>query len=342
MSHLGRPRGQKDYKYSFEPIIGEISRILEKKIKFAKDCIGSKTENVVANLNPREILLLENLRFYVEEESGDKEFAAKLARLGDIYINDAFATAHRKHASTAIIAEFFPENKTVGLLMSQELNAIDKILTNGIKPITAIIGGSKVSSKIGIIENILPIIDNLIIGGAMAFTFIKAKGGCIGKSLVENDKQRLALQILRSTAKHNVKVYLPIDIVAAKQFNNDSPIKTVDAYNIPEGWIGLDIGERSIQKFNNVILSSKTILWNGPMGAFEMPNFAYGTIKLGDSIAWATSFLNAFSLVGGGDSVSFAKEYGYDTKVSYISTGGGAMLESLEGKKLPGVIAIKN
>ncbi|KAF5274460.1 hypothetical protein FQR65_LT16997 [Abscondita terminalis] len=283
---------------------------LGKPVKFAKDCIGSIAEEAVAELKPGEVLLLENLRYYNEEEEGNKDFAGQLAKLGDIYINDAFGTAHRKHASTAVIAEFFPENKTFGFLMAQELDAIDKVLHNGERPITAILGGSKVSSKITIIENILPAVDNLIIGCGMAFTFIKAKGG-------------------------------HIDVVAAKEFNNDAESKQFDAYDIPEGWMGLDAGEKTSEKFNDVVLSSKTILWNGPLGVFEMPNFATGTIKLGDSIAEATK-LNAFSLVGGGDSVAFAKQYGYDEKVSYVSTGGGAMLESLEGKELPGVAAIKN
>ncbi|OPC40390.1 phosphoglycerate kinase [Elizabethkingia miricola] len=341
MTHLGRPKGQKDPKFSLEVIVDEVSSVLGRPVKFAKDCIGSVAEQAVAELKPGEVLLLENLRYYNEEEEGNKDFAGQLAKLGDIYINDAFGTAHRKHASTAVIAEFFPENKTFGFLMAQELDAIDKVLHNGERPITAILGGSKVSSKITIIENILPAVDNLIIGGGMAFTFIKAKGGHIGNSLVEDDKQELALQILKSAAENNVKVYLPIDVVAAKEFNNDAESKQFDAYDIPEGWMGLDAGEKTSEKFNDVVLSSKTILWNGPLGVFEMPNFATGTIKLGDSIAEATE-LNAFSLVGGGDSVAFAKQYGYDEKVSYVSTGGGAMLESLEGKELPGVAAIKN
>ncbi|NAW50858.1 phosphoglycerate kinase [Elizabethkingia argentiflava] len=340
MTHLGRPKGKREPKYSLEAVVGEVAKVMGRPVKFAHDCIGPIAQVAVAELKAGEILLLENLRYYPEEEAGDQEFAEKLSQLGDIYVNDAFGTAHRKHASTAVIADFFPDKKTFGYLMAQELEAIDKVLHNGEKPVTAILGGSKVSSKITIIEHILPALDNLIVGGGMAFTFIKAKGGAIGNSLVEEDKLDLALHILKSAAEHNVKVYLPVDVVAAKEFKNDSEAKQFDAYDIPEGWMGLDAGEKTAAKFNDVILSSRTILWNGPLGVFEMPNFSKGTVKLGDSIAEATA-LGAFSLVGGGDSVAFAKQYAYDQKVSYVSTGGGAMLESLEGKELPGVEAIK-
>lgn len=341
MTHLGRPKGEKQDKYSLKNILPTIESVLERKVKFAEDALSNETKSAVENLKPGEILLLENLRFYKEEESGDKYFAEKLSKYGDVYVNDAFGTAHREHASTAVIAQFFPSTKFFGLLMEDELKAIDKVLISGEKPITAILGGSKVSTKITIIENILPAIDNLIIGGGMAFTFIKAKGGMIGDSLVEDDKLQLALEILLSAEKHNVNVYLPTDAVIAKEFNNDAEQQEVDIYKIPEGWMGLDAGAKTRLLFNDVIVNSRTILWNGPIGVFEMKNFSQGTVALGDSIAEATE-LGAFSLVGGGDSVAFVKQFGYEDKVSYVSTGGGAMLESLEGLELPGVAAINN
>jgi len=340
MTHLGRPKGEKNPKYSLKAVVDDVSKVLCKEVSFASDCIGEEAEEKVKNLEQGGILLLENLRYYKEEETGDIDFAKKLAKLGDIYVNDAFGTAHRKHASTAVIADFFPENKTFGYLMSKELDAIDKVLRNGEKPITAIIGGAKVSSKITIIENILPVVDNLIICGGMSFTFIKAQGGSIGKSLLEEDKQELALQILKKAKEKNVNIYLPIDVVTTKEFDNNSEAKQFDIFQIPDEWMGMDAGDKTIEKFTEIILSSKTILWNGPLGVFEMSNFARGTKKIGDSIAEATA-KGAFSLVGGGDSVAFAKQYGYDKKVSYVSTGGGAMLESLEGRELPGVAAIK-
>ena len=296
---------------------------------------------MTGELQGGEILLLENLRFHKEEELGDAIFAKQLAGLGDAYVNDAFGTAHRAHASTAIIADNFPSTKFFGLLMAKELEAIDKVLKSGDKPITAILGGSKVSSKITIIENMLPAIDNLIIGGGMAFTFIRALGGDIGNSLVEVDKQTLALEILQKAKVQNVKVYLPVDSIIADDFNNEAERKEVDIFEIPDGWMGLDAGVRSRKIFHDVIMNSRTILWNGPIGVFEMSNFADGTIALGESIAKATR-LGAFSLVGGGDSVAFVKQFGYDEKVSYVSTGGGAMLESLEGMELPGVKAINS
>lgn len=339
MTHLGRPKGKANPDFSLSHIVDEVSKVLGKEVKFASDCIGEVAEKAAAELQAGEILLLENLRFYNEEEAGDDEFAGKLAKLGDVYVNDAFGTAHRAHASTAVIAKFFPSTKFFGLLMAQELQAIDKVLRSGEKPVTAILGGSKVSTKITIIENILPAVDNLIIGGGMAFTFIKALGGSIGNSLLEADKQELALEILEKAKLHNVKVYLPVDVVAADDFNNDADTQVVDIYQIPEGWEGVDAGPKSREIYNDVILSSKTILWNGPIGVFEMPNFAHGTKALGDSIYEAKK-LGAFSLVGGGDSVAFVKQNGYTDKVSYVSTGGGAMLESLEGLELPGVAAI--
>ena len=339
MTHLGRPKGQVNDKFSIKHIASEIEKVFGKPVKIASDCIGDEVEKIVSNLNEGEILVLENLRFYSEEEKGDKVFAEKLSKLGDAYVNDAFGTAHRKHASTAVIADFFPENKYFGLLMAKELEAIDKVLYNSERPVTAILGGSKVSSKITVIENILPKVDNLIIGGGMAFTFIKAQGGQIGNSIVEDDKLQLALEILQKADQQGVKVYLPVDTIIADAFSNDANTKEVNINEIPDGWQGLDVGHQSANIFNDVILSSKTILWNGPVGVFELPNFANGTKKLGDSISEATK-LGAFSLVGGGDSVAFVKQNGYVDKVSYVSTGGGAMLESLEGLELPGVAAI--
>ena len=341
MTHLGRPKGKVSDEFSLKNILPEIEKVLQKSVKFCSDSIGDEAKRMSAELQPGEILLLENLRFHSEEESGDETFAKQLADLGDAYVNDAFGTAHRAHASTAVIAQYFPSTKFFGLLMAKELEAIDKVLKSGEKPITAILGGSKVSSKITIIENMLPAIDNLIIGGGMAFTFIKALGGDIGTSLVEVDKQTLALEILEKAKAQNVDVYLPVDVIIADDFNNDAESKEVDIYEIPDGWMGLDAGTRSRKLLHDVIMNSRTILWNGPIGVFEMSKFAAGTIALGDSIAEATK-LGAFSLVGGGDSVAFVKQFGYDDKVSYVSTGGGAMLESLEGMELPGVKAINH
>ena len=341
MTHLGRPKGKVSEEFSLKNIVTEIESVLGREVKFCADCIGKEATDMTANLQPGEILLLENLRFYNEEESGDRDFAEKLSKYGDAYVNDAFGTAHRAHASTAIIAEFFPETKFFGLLMAKELEAVEKVLGSGEKPVTAILGGSKVSTKITIIENILPAIDNLIIGGGMAFTFIRALGGHIGNSLLEEDKLTLALEILEKAKAQNVKVFLPTDAVIADEFSNDADRREVDIYDIPEGWMGMDAGSKSRILFHDVIMNSRTILWNGPIGVFEMPNFAAGTIALGDSIAESTE-LGAFSLVGGGDSVAFVKQFGYDDKVSYVSTGGGAMLESLEGKELPGVKAINS
>ncbi|AYN00797.1 phosphoglycerate kinase [Chryseobacterium sp. 3008163] len=339
MTHLGRPKGEVKDEFSLKHIVEEVSNVLGHQIKFVEESIGEKAEQAAAELQPGEILLLENLRFHNEEEKGDEAFAEKLSKLGDAYVNDAFGTAHRAHASTAVIANYFNSTKFFGLLMANELKAIDKVLKSGEKPVTAILGGSKVSTKITIIENILPAVDNLIIGGGMAFTFIKALGGKIGNSLVEEDKLPLALEILGKAKEHNVKVYLPSDTVIAESFSNDANRKEVDIYEIPEGWMGLDAGPKSREQFNDVLLNSRTILWNGPIGVFEMSNFSAGTIALGDSIAEATK-LGAFSLVGGGDSVAFVKQFGYADKVSYVSTGGGAMLESLEGLELPGIAAI--
>ncbi|UOB19395.1 phosphoglycerate kinase [Abyssalbus ytuae] len=341
MSHLGRPKGEKRDDMSLKHIVDKASEILGVQLKFVNDCIGSEAEQAVAGLEPGEVLLLENLRFYNEEEKGDEAFAEKLSKLGDIYVNDAFGTAHRAHASTTIVAKFFPQNKCFGYLLAKEIEAIDKVLASGEKPVTAILGGSKVSSKITIIENILEKVDNLIIGGGMTYTFIKAQGGKIGDSICEDDKQDLALNIMSEAAKKGVKIYLPVDVIAADDFNNDANTKVCDVTNIPDGWQGLDAGPETLKNFKEVILNSKTILWNGPVGVFEMPNFAKGTIAVGEAIEEATNS-GAFSLVGGGDSVAAVKQFGFEDKVSYVSTGGGAMLESLEGRTLPGIAAILN
>ncbi len=338
MSHLGRPKGVQD-EFSLRHIVSTTAQILDVPVTFASDCIGHVAENAVANLKAGEVLLLENLRFYNEEEAGDIEFSKKLASLGDIYVNDAFGTAHRAHASTTIIAQFFQENKCFGLLLAKEIESLNKVLNNSVKPVTAVLGGSKVSSKITVIENVLDKIDNMIIGGGMTFTFIKALGGKIGNSLCEDDKLSLALEILDKAKAKGVNILLPVDVVAANNFSNDADTQVVDVNAIPDGWQGLDVGPQSLELIHKVILESKTILWNGPLGVFEMDSFAKGTIELGNFIAEATQS-GAFSLVGGGDSVAAVKQFGFESKVSYVSTGGGAMLEMLEGKTLPGIAAI--
>ncbi|TDP60067.1 phosphoglycerate kinase [Flavobacterium dankookense] len=338
MSHLGRPKGKED-KYSLKHIVSKTAEVLGKPVKFAEDCRGEIAKQAVQNLQNGEILLLENLRFYAEEEAGDVDFAKELSSLGDIYVNDAFGTAHRAHASTTIIAQFFPENKCFGTLLAKEIESLNKVLSNSVKPVTAVLGGSKVSSKITVIENILDKVDHMIIGGGMTFTFVKALGGKIGDSICEDDKQELALEILRLAKEKNVQIHIPVDVVAADAFSNDANTQIVDVREIPDGWQGLDAGPKSLDNFKKVILESKTILWNGPLGVFEMENFANGTIKLGDFIAEATRN-GAFSLVGGGDSVAAVKQFGLEEKMSYVSTGGGAMLEMLEGRVLPGIAAI--
>lgn len=341
MTHLGRPKGKKKDEFSLKHIANTVSDVLGIVVEVASDVVGEDAQKKVKNLDSGSVLMLENLRFREEEEKGDKSFAEQLASLGDFYINDAFGTAHREHASTAVIAQFFDaDHKSFGYLMEQELAAIDKVLHSGEKPVLAILGGAKVSSKITIIDNILPAIDKLIIGGGMTYTFIKAQGGEVGDSICEDDKLDLALKILEQAKNQNVEVYLPTDVVAADDFNNGAKTQTVPVDQIPEGWQGLDIGPESIEKFKKVIASAKTILWNGPVGVFEFENFSKGTKALGDAIGEATK-KGAFSLVGGGDSVAAVKQFGYEDKVSYVSTGGGAMLESLEGIKLPGVAAME-
>ncbi len=340
MSHLGRPKN-KEEEFSLRNIISKASEILGINIKFSEDCIGVAAETAAASLEEGEILLLENLRYHPEETAGDRDFAEALSKLGDIYVNDAFGTAHRAHASTAIIAEFFPDNKCLGLLLASEIENVNKVLSDSKKPVTAVIGGAKVSSKITVLENILDKIDHLIIGGGMAFTFIKAQGGNIGASLVEDDKQDLALEILEKAKEKNVSVHLPVDAIIADSFSELASTETANAGEIPEGWMGLDAGEETNKIFEAVILESKTILWNGPVGVFEMEPFAKGTIHLGNAIAEATKN-GAFSLVGGGDSVAAVKQFNLSKKVSYVSTGGGAMLEMLEGKTLPGIKAMQD
>ena len=338
MSHLGRPSGV-EQKYSLKHILKKTEEILGVPVQFSSNCIGEEAEVKAKNLNSGQVLLLENLRFHPEEENGNVDFAKQLANLGDIYVNDAFGTAHRAHASTTIIAQFFPNNKCFGLLLAKEIESIDKVLKNSKKPVTAILGGSKVSSKITVIENILDKVDHMIIGGGMTFTFVKALGGKIGNSICEDDKMDLALEILQMAKQKGVQIHIPIDVVAANAFANDAETKIVDVTQIPESWQGLDAGPKSLENFKKVILESKTILWNGPLGVFEMPNFAHGTIELGKYIAEATNN-GAFSLVGGGDSVAAVKQFGFEHQMSYVSTGGGAMLEMLEGRVLPGIEAI--
>ena len=338
MSHLGRPKGIEE-KYSLKHILKTTSEILGVPVQFASNCVGSEAKEAAEKLQVGEVLLLENLRFHSEEEAGDVAFAKELASLGDIYVNDAFGTAHRAHASTTIIAQFFENKKCFGLLLAKEIESLNKVLKNSEKPVTAVLGGSKVSSKITVIENILDKVDHMIIGGGMTFTFVKALGGKIGNSICEDDKQELALEILRLAKEKGVQIHIPVDVIAANAFSNDAETQIVDVKEIPDGWQGLDAGPKSLENFKKVIMDSKTILWNGPLGVFEMENFANGTIALGNFTAEATA-KGAFSLVGGGDSVAAVKQFGLEDKVSYVSTGGGAMLEMLEGKTLPGIAAI--
>ena len=340
MSHLGRPKTGPEEKFSLRHIVTELSQKLGREVKFAPDCIGPIAETACKHLQPGDVLLLENLRFYKEEEKGDEEFARKLSLLGDIYINDAFGTAHREHASTAVIAKFFPEKKMFGYVMRGEIEAIDKVMLNPARPLTALMGGAKVSSKIAIIENILGKVNHLILGGGMTFTFIKALGGKIGASLVEDEQLELALQLLEKAKALGVHIHLPVDALCADKFSADANTQICDVRNIPDGWMGLDIGPETLKDFQRVIQQSGTILWNGPVGVFEMDAFAEGTRAIANSIADATKN-GCFTLVGGGDSVAAANQFGVADKVSYVSTGGGALLEYIEGIELPGVKAIR-
>ncbi|MDN3689181.1 phosphoglycerate kinase [Cyclobacterium jeungdonense] len=339
MSHLGRPKSGPEEKFSLRHLVTELNKELEVSVQFAKDCIGSEASQLATSLNPGDVLLLENLRFHKEEEKGDREFAKKLAALGDIYVNDAFGTAHRAHASTAIVAEFF-NDKVAGYLMEAELENAEKVLGAPERPFTAIMGGAKISDKIMLIDKLLDKVDNLIIGGGMSYTFAKAQGGSIGDSLLEEDKMELALQLVEKAKKQNVNLILPEDAVTSKAFANDAEQSTAKRGQIPDGWMGLDIGPESRKKFSEVIMASKTVLWNGPMGVFEMSSFENGTKAVAESIVAATKN-GAFTLIGGGDSAAAVNKFGYGDDVSFVSTGGGALLELMEGKTLPGVKALE-
>jgi phosphoglycerate kinase len=362
MSHLGRPEGRME-KYSLKPVLPVLEKHLGMKVQFAEDCLGESAVNMSAALKPGEVLLLENVRFYPEEEGKpilsetatdeekkaakaelkvrQKEFAKKLATYADVYVNDAFGTAHRAHGTTAVIADYFPKDKIMfGFLINSELAAMDKVLNNAQRPFTAIMGGAKVSDKILLIENLLNRVDNLIIGGGMTYTFVKAQGGKIGKSLCEEDKLELALKILEKAKEKKVNIYLPVDSLNGDKFDNEAATRITAIDAVDDGWMGLDIAEKSIREFSEVIGRSKTILWNGPMGVFEMEKFSKGTTEIARAIAAATA-KGAFSLIGGGDSVAAINKNNLTDKVSYVSTGGGAMLEYMEGKKLPGITAVR-
>jgi len=339
MSHLGRPKENED-RFSLKHLVSHLESSIGVKVSFSENCIGETAKDAVDKLNYGEVLLLENLRFHKEEKGGNVDFAKQLSELADVYVNDAFGTAHRAHSSTSVIGQFFTENKYFGLLLKNEIDSLEQALTNAEKPFTAIIGGAKISGKIDVITSLLLKVDNLIIGGGMAYTFSKAMGGKIGNSLVENNKVDLAKSIIEKAKELGVNLLLPIDSVNADDFNNNANIITSEIINVPEGFMGLDIGDKSIQLFSETIQKSKTIIWNGPMGVFEMSNFENGTKKIGEAICKSTEE-GAFSLIGGGDSVAAIKKFNMSEKVSYISTGGGAMLEYLEGKELPGVKSIQ-
>lgn len=339
MSHLGRPGSGFEERFSLKHLLPTLSRLIKKQVSFSSDCIGEEARNSVNVLKPGEVLLLENLRFHPQEKAGSEEFAERLAELADFYVNDAFGTAHRAHASTTVVANFFPGKKCFGILMQSEIDHIDKFLEQGRKPLTAIMGGAKVSSKIPIIENLLPKIDHLIIGGGMIYTFIKAKGGRIGSSLVEDNKLSVALNVLNQARERGVEVHLPADSVVADKFDNDADKMVVDSNKIESGWMGLDIGPKAVSMFTGVIEKSQTILWNGPMGVFELSNFSAGTKAIAESLVRATS-QGTYTLVGGGDSVAAINKFDLSDKVSYISTGGGALMEYLEGIELPGIKAM--
>ncbi len=339
MSHLGRPKTGPEEKYSLKHIVSHLSQVLDCTVKFADDCIGEQAVKMAAGLEARDVLLLENLRFYKEEEKGDAAFAKKLADLGNFYVNDAFGTAHRAHASTAIIAQYFPENKCFGYVMAKEIANAEKVMHNFERPFTAIMGGAKVSDKLLIIESLMDKVDNMLIGGGMAYTFFKAMGGKVGKSLVEEDRIELCKEILQKAKDKNIQFLLPFDSITANAFSNDAILGEADNMNIPEDMMGLDIGAMARKSFYDVIVKSKTVLWNGPMGVFEMSNFENGTKAVAVAVVEATE-KGAFTLIGGGDSAAAVAKFGFEEKVSYVSTGGGALLEYFEGKELPGIAAV--
>lgn len=340
MSHLGRPKNGPEEKFSLKHLVNHLAELLNTDVQFATDCVGDVAEKATSELQSGQVLLLENLRFHPEETAGDKSFSQQLAKLGDVYVNDAFGTAHRAHASTTVVAEFFPEDKMFGYLLAKEIESIDKVLTSAEKPLTAIMGGAKVSSKISIITNLIGRVDNIIIGGGMSYTFAKALGGSIGNSLVEDDYLETAKEILAEAEQKGVKIFLPEDTIAGDAFDNNANKQTCDTKAIPDGWLGLDIGPETEKTYADVINASKTILWNGPMGVFEMESFQHGTKAVALSIAEATKN-GAFSLIGGGDSVAAINKFNLADQVSYVSTGGGALLEYMEGKELPGIKAIR-
>ena len=339
MSHLGRPSARED-KYSLRHIVTYLEKALQTRVSFVNDCLGEGAQRAIAQMKDAEVILLENVRFYAEEEAGDVAFAQKLAKLGDMYVNDAFGTAHRAHASTAIIAQFFPKKACFGYVMANEILNVNKVLKGGTPPITAVVGGSKVSSKIAILEQLMGRVDHLIIGGGMAYTFLRAQGGQTGNSICEESLQGLALELMATARAKGVQIHLPIDVVCADAFSPEANTQVCEANAIPEGWQGLDAGPKTIASFAAVVKLSKTLLWNGPIGVFEFEKFATGTRELGEVIAAQTEAGTLFSLVGGGDSVSAVNQFGLAKRVSYVSTGGGAMLEYLEGRTLPGIEAV--
>lgn len=339
MSHLGRPKTGPEDKFSLRHIVAHVSKCVGREVLFADDCVGEKAFELSSNLQAGQVLMLENLRFYKEETTGDLAFSGQLAKHGDCYVNDAFGTAHRAHASTTIVAQFFPNDKMFGFLIESEIVAVDKVLNSSEKPLTAIVGGAKVSSKITILERLLDKVDNLIIGGGMAYTFVKALGGNVGSSLIEDDYLDTAKQIMEQAKAKNVNLMLPVDTVIADAFDNNASRDVCDIMEVPSGWMGLDVADKSIAQFSDAIENSKLILWNGPMGVFEFSNFNHGTVAIAEAIVRATE-KGAYSLVGGGDSVAAVNQFGFADKVSYVSTGGGAMLEYLEGIELPGIKAI--
>lgn len=340
MSHLGRPKSGPEDKFSLKHLVKHIADLLGVPVLFATDCVGEVAEKAAAELKAGQVLLLENLRFHKEEEKGDRDFSEKLSRLGDVYVNDAFGTAHRAHASTTVVADFFPDDKMFGYLLAAEIESVDRVLKKAERPLTAVMGGAKVSSKISIITNLLDKVDHIIIGGGMTFTFVKALGGKVGSSLVEDDYLDTARQILKDAEAKGVKIHLPVDSVVADKFDNAANTQTCDSNAIPDGWMGLDVGPKAEKAYHDLLMQSKTILWNGPMGVFEMEKFQHGTEAIGRSIAAATAS-GAFSLVGGGDSVAAVNQFGLADQVSYVSTGGGALLEYMEGTELPGIAAIR-